>query len=211
MCSRRDHWTDGGYTCPSTKYVRGPLLESTVWNAWREELGTPAKIDALVAEYRQDLIADANPEELQSLKHQQNRLLTKIVEASRKEIKEDDPDIKAHYARMVEELKNERKLISKRIGALTATAETVQVDSREIAELIRLGAETTVRAEQKAILHDWIAEVRYADMEVEITFRVPIMNLKRIGETSGLDCQDDQHHADNSTPYIYLKTIRRVA
>jgi hypothetical protein len=156
--------------------------------------------DELVRQHREEITATVDVQELDRLRAEEKRLAAKKQEAIDKELEADDAADKRHYAALVAEFKGRLALLRRRIASFSAEADVIEVDTATIRRRVTLGTQTKVRSERRAILEDWIQEIRWAGDEAEITLRVPVKPVA--------NCQHDQPHVDT---YILLKTKRRIA
>jgi hypothetical protein len=195
-CTHPDRVT-GQQLCDCTS-VKAEVLDEAVWNGMIE--GLTVQLPGLVSEYRGQIGITVDTAELERLKADEQRLVTKKNEARDKELYADDADDKHYYAARVAEFKGQLALLRRRIASFTAEADVIEVDTAAISEEIRAAMRTQVRSERRELLVGWIHEVHYAHGEATITLRVPLKPV--------VNCERDQHHVDS---YILLKVKRRVA
>lgn len=209
-CSHRDRVT-GEHLCEAGRHtIRAAVLEEATKEAIEQALSVD--LDSLIEQHRQEILASTvDPTELDRLKAQEKRLIAKKAEAQQKGLDADDPDDKRVYANAEAGYKAQLIQIRRQLANVTAATDVPAVDTAGIAEAIR----ATLRIEDRDELHEalkiWIAEMKWAYEEAEITLRIPTKGLSLVA-----NCKRDQPDVYSLRPshdaYIYLKPIRiRVA
>jgi DNA invertase Pin-like site-specific DNA recombinase len=169
-CTCRDRVT-GQQLCKS-RSVRGELLDDAGWTGMIE--GLTVQLPDLINEYRDQIGTTVDTAELERLKAEEHRLVTKKNEARDKELYADDPDDKCYYAARMAEFNGQLALLRRRIASFTAEADLIEVDTAGIAEQIRAAMRTQVRSERRELLVGWIHEIRYTPGLATIMLRVPL-------------------------------------
>ena len=169
-CSNRDR-VNGKSKCAAARWIKADLLENAIFQGIISALTT--ELDSLIAQHRAAIVNTIDAEELEQARKEERRLVRKMQEAIDCKLKADDKDEKAAYSNHVEGFKDQLRLLRRRIDSYTTEAESINVDTETIKRRILLGAQTTVPAERRAIILDWVHEIHYAQNRAVITLRIP--------------------------------------
>ena len=90
LCSHRDR-INGKHLCPA-RSVKAAVLEEAVWDAICEAYTTD--LDKHVREYRAQIVAQTDADELEQMRSAETRLVVKMTEAIDRELDADEPEEK---------------------------------------------------------------------------------------------------------------------
>jgi len=177
--------------------IAADLLEPAIWQGTKEAVCD--ELDELITRHYGALSTRADEAMLGKLREERKRKDAKRREAMRLQIEADDDADKAEYAGMVAKYKTELALLDRRIAATSTETESERFDTKTIQREARTAFQTEDPAEQRAILLDWVKQVRYAHGEATITICVRM----------SVNCKRGEH--DVSNKHILLTKTVRVA
>jgi DNA invertase Pin-like site-specific DNA recombinase len=194
-CTHR-HKTQGHHLCDYTA-IKAELLEEAVWQGTRKAVCED--LDALVAAHFKGVTTREDEAALASLRAEHNKKTAMRREAMRLQIEAQDSDDKKEYAGLVSRYKAELALLDRRIQTAASENESEHMDTATVQRQARKAFQTEDPAERRAVLLDWVHEVRYAHGWATITVSVQI----------GANCKSAEQ--DTGNKHLLLNTKIRVA
>lgn len=182
--------------CNSCGWIRVEVLEKTIQEGIEEAF--TSELPALLRKYRESIVPETDPVELERCRAEEKNLTRQMVTAAAKELETDDPTLQSFYAGRVSELKGQVKLLQRRIQSVAAEMRPFEVDNQEISRRIRLALKMTDRDKLRQFFLMVIESFTYLNGLVEMTLKVPVKAI------------NPQHQVAAVEDLILLKTKGRV-
>jgi DNA invertase Pin-like site-specific DNA recombinase len=174
-CSNR-HSLMGNYLC-DCKAVSADLLEEAVWQGTKQSVCED--LASLVAAHYREITTVEDEAGLVALRAEFRKKTAMRKEAMRYQIEAQDAADKAEYAGLVARYKAELALLERRIQSASSETEGEHVDTATIQRKARKAFQTEDLARRRAILSDWIQEIRYAHGWATVTISVQLGDVNR--------------------------------
>jgi len=177
-CSHRNR-IGPGFLCSAAKSINAELLETSIWNAWRDCM--TVELPQRVAQYFDELKREAGDQGSDSLRAQRTKLTKTRQAAMDREMRADDEDDRLYYANQITTMKAEIALLDRRIAAAEMATPSINVASVQ-REMLKIAGTNDPRVKREALLAT-VDKILWAgddsSDEADIYLRVPVSNRAR--------------------------------